>query len=245
MRTLLGWGRWAQVLFRRGGKGGGAVAKVAAVRPLAGGRAPLIDDRLGLQTRGGAKLDQVDGTTCGSAVLIALAAWADPAETARLDGDEAAPAPDGPGAVARAGVATGFGARYDARQVEVHRQSARFWPQAFGTTPWGMVRWLRRYAPAAGPYRVRLVDDVSAADVEDALAATGAALAAGRPVPLLVGALVPRHYVLALGVEGDGRWRVYEPTSGQIRVLDRRLVRERRLAPVLGFDRLHAVLLPS
>ena len=88
MRTLLGWGRWAQVLFRRG-KGGGAVAKVAAVRPLAGGRAPLIDDRLGLQTRGGAKLDQVDGTTCGSAVLVALAAWADPTETRRLDGESA------------------------------------------------------------------------------------------------------------------------------------------------------------
>jgi len=64
-------------------------------------------------------------------------------------------------------------------------------------------------------------------------------------VSLLVGSLVPRHYVLALGVLDDGRWRVYEPTSGQVRAVDLRLVRERRLAPVLGFDRLHAALLPA
>jgi len=62
--------------------------------------------------------------------------------------------------------------------------------------------------------------------------------------PLLVGSFVPRHYVLALRRDGPG-WRVYEPTSGQVRLLDLEVVRERRLAPVLGFDRLHAVLLPS
>jgi hypothetical protein len=218
---------------------------VAQVRPLAGGRRPLLTDRLGEQRRGGVRLDQADRTTCGSAVLVALAAWADPAETARLDGAEAVSAATGSATTAsRAGVATGFGARYDARQREVHRQSTRLWPGALGTTPWRMVRWLCRYAPAAGPYRVRLVDDASAADVDDALEQAGAAIAAGRPVPLLVGALVPRHYVLALGVQGDGRWRVYEPTSGEVRALDLRLVRERRLAPVLGFDRLQAVLLP-
>jgi hypothetical protein len=177
-------------------------------------------------------------------VLIALAAWADPAEMARLDGDEAATRATGSGG-SRAGVAIGFEARYDARQREVHRQSARLWPRMLGTTPWGMAAWLRRHAPGAGPYRVRLVDDASAADVEDAIAVTGAVLATGRPVPLLVGSLVPRHYVLALGVQGDGRWRVYEPTSGHVRALDPRLVRERRLAPVLGYDRLHAVLLPA
>ncbi len=241
MRTVVG------VAWRIGSRVGRSRAQpepAALVRPLAAGRRPLLTDRLGEPRRGGVRLDQVDGTTCGSAVLIALAAWADPAETARLDGDEAATAATGAGAGARAGVAIGFGARYDARQKEVHRQSTRFWPRALGTTPWGMVGWLRRHSPAAGPYRVRLVDDVSAADVDDALAEAGAALTAGRPVPLLVGSLVPRHYVMGLGVLGDGRWRVYEPTSGQVRALDLRLVRERRLASVLGFDRLQAVLLP-
>jgi hypothetical protein len=243
MRTVVGVARW---IGSRVGRRPAQPEPTAQVRPLAAGRRPLLTDRLGEQRRGGVRLDQVDGTTCGPAVLIALAAWADPAETARLDGDETATAATGSGAAAgaRAGVVRGFGDRYDSRQREVHRQATRFWPQALGTTPWGMVGWLRRHVPGAGPYRVRLVDDVSAADVDDALAKAGSALAAGRPVPLLVGSLVPRHYVLALGVEGDGRWRVYEPTSGQVRALDLRLVRQRRLAPVLGFDRLQAVLLP-
>ena len=98
--------------------------------------------------------------------------------------------------------------------------------------------------PAAGRHRVRLVDDTSAADVSDLIEVVGAALAAGRPVPLLVGAFVPRHYVLATRAD-DGGWRVYEPTSGQVRLVDLAVVRERRLGPLLGFDRLHAALLPS
>ena len=238
MRTLLGWVRWAQLLFRPG-KGGGAVAKVAAVRPLAGGRAPLIQDRLGPQTRGGAKLDQVDGTTCGSAVLVALAAWADPTETRRLDGEAG-----GPAAVGATGMAVGFGGRYDARQRQVHEESTKFWPQALGTSPWGMVAWLRRHAPGAGPYRVRLVDDRDAADLAAAVDAADAALAAGRPVPLLVGSAIPRHYCLALSRSGDA-WHVYEPTSGEVRVVPLDQVRGSALAGLLGFDRLSAVLLPS
>ena len=179
-------------------------------------------------------LDQVDGTTCGSAVLVALAAWADPEELTRLE----APAAGQPL------VGGGFGVRYDARQKQVHRQTNRFWPQALGTTPWGAVRWLRDHVPAAGRHRVRLVDDTSTADVVELIEAVGAALAAGRPVPLLVGAFVPRHYVLATRAD-DGGWRVYEPTSGQVRLVDLAAVRERRLAPLLGFDRMHAALLPS
>ena len=236
MRTLLGWGRWAQVLFRRG-KGGGAVAKVAAVRPLAGGRAPLIDDRLGLQTRGGAKLDQVDGTTCGSAVLVALAAWADPTETRQLDGR-------GRAAVAATGMAVGFGGRYDARQRQVHKESTKFWPQALGTSPWGMVAWLRRHAPGAGPYRVRLVDDRNPADLTAVIEAANAALAVGRPVPLLVG-VGPPAPLLPRAV-GDrrrlARLRAHQRRGPGGAARPRAAQHARRL---LGFDRLSAVLLPS
>jgi hypothetical protein len=237
MRTVCGWGRLAQSFLGRGKR---SVVQVAGVRPLAGGRAPLITDQLGLQTRSGAKLDQVDGTTCGSAVLVALAAWADPGETRRLDGGAAAMA----GSPA-ADATVGFGARYDARQREVHTESTRFWPQALGTSPWGMVAWLRKHAPGAGPYRVRLVDDTSATDVAAVIETVDAALAAGRPVPLLIGTFVPRHYCLALTREGTDGWRVYEPTSGAVRVLGLDAVRRRALAPVLGFDRLHAVFAPA
>ncbi len=237
MRTVCGWGRLAQTLVGRGRR---AVVPVAAVRPLAGGRAPLITDQLGLQSRNGVKLDQVDGTTCGSAVLVALAAWADPSETGRLDGGTTALTGSGV-----AGIKVGFGARYDARQREVHAASTRFWPQALGTSPWGMVAWLRRNAPGAGPYRVRLVDDASASDVSAAIDTVEAALAAGRPVPLLIGAFVPRHYCLALSRADADAWRVYEPTSGEVRVVELDLLRRRAIAPILGFDRLHAVLVPG
>lgn len=240
MRTVCGWARRVTLLV---GRWRPTAAPVAAVRPLAAGRRPLITDRLGPQRRGGVVLDQVDGTTCGSAVLVALAAWADPAESTRLDGPDERPEAVVGAAVPGAKVAAGFGARYDARQKQVHRESTRFWPQALGTSPWGMVRWLRRNAPGAGPYRVRLVDDVDGRDVADLVAAVGTALRAGRPVPLLVGALVPRHYVMALGLHGE-EWKVYEPTSGQVRALDPGLVARRALAPVLGFDHLHAALLP-
>lgn len=243
MRTVCGLARRAQTLI---GAHRAGPAPVAPVYPLAGGRRPLLTDRLGDQQRGGARLDQVDGTTCGSAVLVALAAWADPAETLRLDGEQAASTgTTGVAVGASTGVTVGFGARYDARQKQVHGESTQFWPRAIGTSPWGMVAWLRRHAPGAGPYRVRLVDDMSAADVADALAEAGAALSAGRPVPLLVGTLVPRHYCMALGATAEGAWRTYEPGSGQVRAVDLDLARHRTLAPVLGFDRLHALLLPT
>lgn len=206
---------------------------VTSATATAGGR-PLLTDRVGAQRRGGAVLDQVDGTTCGSAVLVALAAWADPAELERLE--------RGPGD-GRALFGAGFGARFDARQKQVHRETNRFWPQALGTTPWGAVRWLHDHVPAAGRHRVRLVDDTSAADVGDVLAAVGTVLATGRPVPLLVGSLVPRHWVLALGADDDA-WRVYEPSAGEVRAVELDAVRRHRLAQVVGFDRLHAVLLP-
>ncbi len=245
MVTVCGLGRRVQRVLRRS-RATATPRPVAAVRPLAGGRRPLIGDRAGEQRRGGARLDQVDGTTCGSAVLVALAAWADPAETLRLDGELGAdPAAGTSGllGVAKSGGAADFGARFDARQQQVHRESTRFWPRALGTSPWGMVSWLRRNVPAVGRYRVRLVDDTAAADVDQALAQVGDALAAGRPVPLLIGGFVPRHYVLAVRADAQG-WHVYEPGGGQVVVVEPDRVRGRTLAPLLGFARWHAALLP-
>ncbi|SHL20656.1 hypothetical protein SAMN05443637_1215 [Pseudonocardia thermophila] len=239
MQTVCGMARSVQRLVVRRRP---AAPPVPPVRLLAVGRRPLVTDKLGPQRYAGATLDQVDSTTCGSAVLVAIAAWAEPAELERLEGTGRAVAGSGLSA-ATATSAVGFGARYDVRQLQVHRESTRFWPAALGTSPWGMVAWLRRHAPAAGPYRVRLVDDTSAADLGEAIESVDRALAAGRPVPLLVGTFIPRHYVMAVGA-GPAGWRVYEPTSGEVREVPRDAVRAHATRRLLGFDRLHALLLP-
>lgn len=230
MRTVSALGRaWQRLTTRR------VVVPVAAVSALSGERRPLIAEALGEQRHAGARLDQVDGTTCGSAVLLAMQTWADPDRLAELEVRE----------VNAAGLTRGFAARFDARQKEIHRQTNRLWPQALGTSPWGFVRWLHRHAPDAGRYRLRWVDDASADDTDLVIRQVEAALAARRPVPLLVGTLVPRHYTLALRIADDGTWRVYEPTSGQVRALDPGLIRTGTLGPVLGFDRLHVAFVPS
>jgi hypothetical protein len=230
MRTVSAIGSAVQRVFGRSAR-----APVAAVRSLNGRRRALVTDTLGEKRHEGAKLDQLDATTCGSAVLVALATWADPAKLDSLEVRETTPS----------GVVEGFAARYDALQRRVHRQTNRLWPQALGTTPWGFARWLRRHAPGVGRYRIRFVDDLSGADVDQVIREVEAALGARRPVPLLVGAGVPRHYCLALRISDDGTWRVYEPSSATVRPLDPAAIRERRLAPILGFDRLHTAFLPS
>ena len=144
MRTVSGFGRRVgKVLSRVRPRRSTPVALVASETSTVERRS-LVSDRIGEQRHAGAVLDQVDGTTCGSAVLVALAAWADPAEVTRLE------APTGGQSL----VGAGFGARYDARQRRVHRESTRFWPQALGTTPWGVAGGCgsMRRRPAGGGY---------------------------------------------------------------------------------------------
>jgi len=229
-----------------------ALAERIAARPpdWVASRLRLVDDVPGPQERAGVRLDQVDSTTCGTAVLLALATGADPLLAFALT-------------ESRSELEAGFGTRFDRAQLLVHRQSNLWWPRALGTTPWGMTGWLARRATGLGPYRVRWVPHRRATRhpgvwgralpyrPDDALAGiiseVDRALALGDPVPLLVGARLPRHYVLALrrdGGAGQPCWRIYEPSSGEVRAVPVAAVRERRLASWLGFDRVHAVLLP-
>jgi len=184
----------------------------------------LVSRTAGWQRCDGVLVDQVDGTTCGAAVLVVL--------RAALDGDY------------RTGV---IGARlepdrFGAEQLLVHRQSTRWWPRALGTSPWGMAGWLRRTGVVSP--RVRLVDAADTTDLDTVLAEVDAALAAGWAVPLLVGSLVPRHWCLALPGPPEGGWLAYEPSSGSVRRVPPWAVRQRNLRPLLGFDDLQAVLLP-
>src|ERR687890_808811 len=85
MRTVSGFGRQVgRGLSRIRPRRSRAVALVADESSTVE-RRPLLSDRRGEERHAGAVLDQVDGTTCGSAVLMELAAWADPAEVTRLE----------------------------------------------------------------------------------------------------------------------------------------------------------------
>lgn len=160
-------------------------------------------------------LRQRDGVSCGPSVAVMAGAL--------LDADYGAPL--------RADQARQW---FDAEQGRVHRRVNRIWPRALGTTPAGMARALsahgRRYRWRAAR-RADPLDDVLAA------------LDRGRPVAMLIGAAIPRHWVL-FTEHRDGRLRCYEPSSGQLMQIDPDDVRKARLRG-LGFPRPFAFVLPG
>ncbi|MDQ3990203.1 MAG: hypothetical protein M3291_13610, partial [Actinomycetota bacterium] len=157
----------------------------------------LVRRAAGQQRRDGVPVDQVDGTTCGAAVLVVLRAALDRGYRGTVIAPRLEPG------------------RFGAEQLLVHRQSTRWWPRALGTSPWGMAGWLRRTGVVS--LRVRLVDAADDTDLAAVVAEVDAALAAGWAVPLLVGSLVPRHWCLALPGRPEGGWLAYEPSSGSVR----------------------------
>jgi hypothetical protein len=185
----------------------------------------LVRRTAGRQRCEGVPIDQVDGTTCGAAVLVVLRAALDGVYRAAVIGSRLEPG------------------RFGAEQLLVHRQSTRWWPRALGTSPWGMAGWLRHSGVVS--LRVQLVDAADTTDQAAVLARVDAALAAGWAVPLLVGSLLPRHWCLALPGAPEGGWLVYEPSSASVRRVPPQAVRQRNLRPLLGFDDLQAVLLPA
>ncbi|WP_115727778.1 hypothetical protein [Actinomyces culturomici] len=139
---------------------------------------------------------QVDPTTCGIATLAVLAARAD-ADPAYLGEDR--------DSVVRT-------------QKELHAIAARVgapWPQALGTSPWSLARLARvatglrhRIVLRGKDLRPRI--DAALARGRDVLVYTG-----GSKIPL--SGLVPRHVVLLLAhAAPDGRYAIFEPSSGRV-----------------------------
>lgn len=159
-------------------------------------------------------LRQRDGVTCGPSVAVMAGALLDAEYGAPLKADRAQQ-------------------WFDAEQGRVHRAVNVVWPRALGTTPAGMVRALSVHGT---PYRWR------PARPNDALADVCAALIAGRPVPMLVGAAIPRHWVLLTELDGDVL-RCYEPSSGRLLPVPLGDIRAARLSG-LGFPRAFAFVLP-
>ena len=121
-------------------------------------------------------------------------------------------------------------------QARVHAQMNRVWPRRLGTTPSGLARALT--ARACGVrYRWRLFRGR-----RDTLSDVQRALDAGWPVAMLVGRLIPRHWVLIVEATGP-RWQCYEPSSGAVRTLAVDAVRRSRLG-ALGYPWPFAFVLP-
>ena len=64
----------------------------------------------------------------------------------------------------------------------------------------------------------------------------------GYPVAMLVGGIIPRHWVLLTGTAGTTGFRCYEPSSGALRRIDADDIRGALTG--VGFPRAFAFVLP-
>ena len=137
---------------------------------------------------------QRDGVTCGPSVAVMAGALLDREYGSRLFGGRPAAAQQW----------------FDAEQGRVHRAVNMVWPRALGTPPAGMARAITARSRSRGVrYRWR------PARRADPLTDVSAALSAGLPVAMLIGAAIPRHWVLF--TESDGSvFRCYEPSAGAL-----------------------------
>ncbi len=170
-------------------------------------------------------LRQRDGVTCGPSVAIVACAL--------LDEDY--------------GAALGTAGWFDAEQDRLHRAVNRVWPRFLGTTPAAMARALSVHSAGRGTrYRYRW----RWRGRRERLLDVREAVLLGRPVPMVVGRFVPRHWVLLTevlpvrpdGSEGPG-FRCYEPSSGEISPVAADAIRRARLTG-LGYPRPFAFVLP-
>jgi len=165
---------------------------------------------------------QRDGVTCGPSVAVMAGAL--------LDREY--------GAALFSGRPSAAQQWFDAEQGRVHQAVNMVWPRALGTTPAGMARAITEHSRSRGlRYRWR------PARRGDALTDVAAALSAALPVAMLIGAAIPRHWVLF--TQSDGTvFRCYEPSSGHLHAVTTEAIREARL-DALGFPRAFAFVLPD
>jgi hypothetical protein len=123
-----------------------------------------------------------------------------------------------------------------AEQHRIHMAANRLWPRKLGTTPWGVAAAISAHSAALG---VRYTWRLFRGD----LSASIAAVEGGWPVAMLIGAVIPRHWVLVVGHTG-GVLECFNPARGAVTSVPVEDVPARRLEP-LGFPRAFAVVLPG
>lgn len=178
-------------------------------------------------------LTQRDGVTCGPAVAVVAGALLDPTYRGVLTG--------------RPDEATGR-AWFAGEQSRVHDAVNRVWPRRLGTTPMGVARAISGHSARRGVrYGWRPADGLLGGLLggRTGLAAVEAAVEAHWPVAMLVGNYVPRHWVLIVEAVPDrAAVNCYEPSSGQVRVVELAAIRDGTLTNV-GFPRPFAFVLPK
>jgi len=158
------------------------------------------------------EIRQTDGFTCGPTAALVAGALLDRTYAAALDRT-----PEG---LAR-------------EQHRIHRSANTIWPRRLGTTPAGVAAEISRHGVAYRWRRFRRGDPL-----DDVAEAVGRRL----PVALLVGRVVPRHWLLVVERPEPGTFRLFDPSSGRLRDESVDALRTHRMSP--GFPRAYALVLP-
>ncbi|MDX6235509.1 MAG: hypothetical protein QOG10_324 [Kribbellaceae bacterium] len=184
----------------------------------------------------GSELRQIDDTTCGSTSLLVARAMADPLYDLYLTtGDSTDPA---------AATAAQFQARVAAEERRIHAATNLLWPESLGTSPWGVSGELNRHVGVTETrYGTRLVDGTHGGRINRALRDAVAAVDSGQPVPVLIGDLLPHHYVLMVG-HRDSDLLFYDPGYAEVVVVSEQAFLTGDLS-TLGYRHLMAVITPS
>ncbi|GAA0275897.1 hypothetical protein [Cryptosporangium japonicum] len=148
--------------------------------------------RRGPVTFAGQPFAQTDGTTCGTTSIVVARALADPVYTLEITKDPES---------------------FREEQRRLHGRTNPIWPEALGTSPWGMERGLA--AETGTRYAFHWTDDTNPRELSAATRNILTAVDAGHPVPLLVGNTYPAHYLLAVAHDTD-TLLVYNPAGGRL-----------------------------
>lgn len=223
------------------------------IRDPAGGRLP------GPVTWGKVRATQMDGKTCGAAVLAMVLLISDPLVALWLMTGRtlAGHVPQDLARLRRGLDARTVQARWHALQRGLHREvtSRAYliapWPRFLGTPPWRIGATARC---AGVRWRGTVVDDTDPGEMSAMATHASAALNDGIPVIMYTGGdlsrgplkAFPRHVVVMTARRRDG-FVVYEPGSGARHVLrETDLVRDSTPHPALGkWSRINGMVLPS
>jgi hypothetical protein len=223
---------------------GHSVPQVAAFAAVLVGRSPhwmrtrlrpVDPDEPGPAKFHGASVSQYDDTTCGAAVVVVARAMVDPIYALQLT---TGGRPDW-----TAESDSAFQDRLRAQEQRVHQDADRLWLKAAGTPPWGVSDQLNRGLAGLGVrYGWTLLVGGRPSKTAGVIRRALSAARQGYLVPILIGDVIPRHYVLLVH-DGAAGAVFYEPTAGDVVVLPHRDL-QRQDFRLLGFTHLKGAILP-